>query len=480
MSGIGKGGVASRLLAVLCLAAAADAAELPGVWSEFENGGWHTAAKEDGSASSGRRVSWFDQRGRAVFVVFNLPVAMPRAILFIRYSRAFGGDSYAELSFGPMADKTPPPTLAKLGYIRMPNTGGWEHYRWLSIPLGDLPAGRYGLIVRVDEAQGAGDLDVAVVAPDDPESRWMPPSRFENGRPVGEGEHLDWARPDDRLTEAELAAMRAEKERREAVRRAAAEQRAHISAPNNRLKIAVAWFGNDIETGPDIPAWGGQTPHNVADIHVTADGTLFTNVHWDEHGANVTEFKGGRWVNSAHVGNHGGGHAITANSRFIYFAGNRYRTGKQGIDRRTRENISCQEWNLHVDCGTVYGLAADEERVFAAVPEEDRIKAFDADLKPVAEWSAPKAGKLALDPQGRLWAILTADRVIARYTRDGESLPQKIVFEGETQPSDIAFDAKGRLYVADSGPSEQMLIYEDADTLSWLAIQVEKNYGLYV
>jgi hypothetical protein len=42
------------------------------------------------------------------------------------------------------------------------------------------------------------------------------------------------------------------------------------------------------------------------------------------------------------VGNHGGGRAVTANSRYVYFAGNKHRTGEQGIDRRPRADISKQ------------------------------------------------------------------------------------------------------------------------------------------
>jgi FkbM family methyltransferase len=68
---------------VLAAATATHAADLPGVWAEFEAGGWHTASKDSAAASGGKRVSWFDQEGRAVYVTFALTEPMPKAVLFL-------------------------------------------------------------------------------------------------------------------------------------------------------------------------------------------------------------------------------------------------------------------------------------------------------------------------------------------------------------------------------------------------------------
>ncbi len=473
------------VLTMLCLAgysasasevAKTPPAELPGVWCEFEAGGWHTDAKEHSGASGGKRVSWFDQDGRAVYMKFEVEKPMSDAIVFVRYSRALAGDSFIEVSFGPGSN---PQDAKPLGKLRTARTGSWTRYRWISLPVGDLAAGDHYLIVNCRERRGAGDLDVAAVVPNDKQSRWMPPNEVKDGKFVGSGALLDGARPDDRMTEQALADIEAEKQRRAAEAASAAARRAHISDPANRLNIETTWFGNDIATGPDIPAWGGHTPHNIADIHVTPDGSLFTNVHWEEHGANVTEYKAGRWINSAHVGNHGGGRAVTANDTYLYFVGNRHRTGKEGIDRRSREDIRNHGWNVHVDLPGVRGLAATNDRVFAAIPGENTVKVFDADLKPLGSWDAPAPGKMTLDAQGHLWIILGGEPTIARFTQSGERLPQTITVPEGAEAAALAVDAQGRLLVGDGGPSEQVLIYQDIDTQPTLAERFGEPGGVY-
>jgi hypothetical protein len=471
--------VIAGLICWLATAGSGYAAEagLPGLWREFESGGWHTAAKVHAGASGGKRVSWFDQPGRAVFVEFELVRAIPKAVLFVRASRAFKGGSSIAVAIGPMKGDKPGKNLRALGDLKLPRTGGWNRYRWITTPVGDLAAGRYALVVRCTERHGAGDLDVAALVPDDAESRWMPPNEVKDGKIVGEGTLLDAPRPDDRMTEEERAAARAAEEQRQREQREAAAKRAHISDPANRLPITASWFGNDIATGPEIPAWGGQTPHNVADIHVAPDGTLFTNVHWEEHGANVTEFKGGKWINSAHVGNHGGGRSVAANSRYVYFIGNKHRTGKGGIDRRIRKDISKQDLNVHVDVKGIRAVAATENRVFAAAGEG--VAVYDADLKLLSTWRLPGADKMAVDKQGHLWVILPAANKVGRFTQTGKCLPQEVVLDPAVQPTDVAIDARGRLLVADGGPSEQVLIYDHIDNAPKLADRFGEKGGVY-
>ncbi len=447
---------------------------LPGVWREFEAGGWHTDAKEHTGASGGKRVSWFDQDSRAVFVKFELDKPMPDAVVFIRYSRALASDSFIDVSFGPGGK---PQDAKPLGKLRTARTSGWTKYQWISVPVGDLAAGDHYLIVNCRERGGAGDLDVAAVVPNDKESRWMPPNEVKDGKFVGSGALLDAARPDDRVTEQDLQEIEAEKQRRAEAASAAAARRAHISDPANRLPITVTWFGNDIAQGPDVPASTGHTPHNVADIHVTPDGSLFTNVHWEEHGANVTQFRDGKWINDARVGNHGGGRSITANSKHIYFIGNRHRTGKAGIDRRSLDDISRQDLNVHVDLEGIRAVVATEDRVFAAAAGV--VHVYDADLKPMGSWPLKDADKMAVDAKGHLWVILPAENRIVRVTQAGERLPQEIAFESPAAPTDLAIDAKGRLLVADGGPSEQVLIYDDLDTQPTLRSRFGEEGGVY-
>lgn len=60
--------------------------------------------------------------------------------------------------------------------------------------------------------------------------------------------------------------------------------------------------------GNDYPGESWWTPHNVQDIFVTDEGTVYTNVPRDEAGGNVAEIHSdGTMKRKIWVGNHGGG-----------------------------------------------------------------------------------------------------------------------------------------------------------------------------
>lgn len=225
-----------------------------------------------------------------------------------------------------------------------------------------------------------------------------------------------------------------------------------------RLEYTPSWLGNT------LPGSNGWVLQAVDDIFVTPDGTVYTNVRWDEHGGNVTAFKGGRFVAEARVGNHGGGFTITANADHVFFAGNRHRQGQPGIDRRDRADIFDKSKNRHVDCGVVHGLVVSADKVFASAPAENRIKVFDLNLAFVTQWSAEDPDELAADPEGNVWVIQRSLRTIGCYDAQGHRLPREIRLSAEVIPTDICFDKQGRLLVADEGVRQQIHIYKNAET----------------
>ena len=232
----------------------------------------------------------------------------------------------------------------------------------------------------------------------------------------------------------------------------------------DELEHRPTWLGNDYEYGPDVMTISGHTPHNIHDIWVLADGTVFTNVPWEERGGNVIAFKQGEWVLDVRTGNSGGGRTITATADYLYLAGDEYRHAEEGIDRRDLDDVADHDTNVHMSCGIVHGLAATAKRVYATVPKEDVVKVFDADLTPVGQWKLENGGEMCLDGEGHLW-IVQADRSrVVRYTRDGTKLPQKITLAENAVPTDVAIDNQGRLMVADAGPAEQIHFYRDIDS----------------
>ena len=53
---------------------------------------------------------------------------------------------------------------------------------------------------------------------------------------------------------------------------------------------SVSWLGNSFCGEP------GWVPQDVADIFVTPDGTVYTNVEWEEGRNNVVQLKEGRFI----------------------------------------------------------------------------------------------------------------------------------------------------------------------------------------
>ena len=240
-----------------------------------------------------------------------------------------------------------------------------------------------------------------------------------------------------------------------------------------KMDYKSSWLGNS------LPGSDGWVLQAVDDIYVTPDGTVYTNVPWDEHGGNVMAFKDGQFVSEARVGNHGGGHTITANSNYIFFAGNKHRTGDQGIDRRDISNIFDKSKNIHVDCGTVYGIVATDDRVYASVQEENKIKVFDTNLNYISEWNLENPGELAIDEQGTIWIIQKELNKISRYDLQGKKLPQEIILNSQIIPTDICVDNKGRLLLADAGVNQQIHLFKNIDTQPIIDDRLGINCGVF-
>ena len=95
-------------------------------------------------------------------------------------------------------------------------------------------------------------------------------------------------------------------------------------AQTPKLDCTVSWFGNSYN---GKSRW---TLQDVADLCVLPDGTLFTNVFWDEGGANVQEYRAGDVVAVAghtHGWGYDGGAAVAANAKCLFIA---QRVGSEG------------------------------------------------------------------------------------------------------------------------------------------------------
>lgn len=276
-----------------------------------------------------------------------------------------------------------------------------------------------------------------------------------------------------------------------------------------QLSYQTSWIGN---TFSGKSKWVQQ---DIADIFVTPDGRVFSNVFWDENGGEVTEYYNGDIVKTAqntHGWGYHGGDAVTANSKYVYFGYfieneggglvDPYKWPKKGYDwygitRRMKTNIQTatlfeggmggktkgsylviHELPNNTKGAHISGLAADDSLLFVGCPYDNKIRVFNSQtMKPVREWAVSKPGQLALDQEGMLWIV--SEGVIKRCNHYGELMPQQISFSDDVLPYDIAADKTGRLLVTDHGVNNQIRIYENITSAPTFVKTFGTPYGIF-
>ncbi|MBW9107100.1 hypothetical protein [Paraburkholderia phenoliruptrix] len=266
------------------------------------------------------------------------------------------------------------------------------------------------------------------------------------------------------------------------------------------LSYRTSWIGNTWGYGD-----GRWMQIDVQAIAVTPQGDVFTNAPWDESGGELGQYRNGELLR--HGGEtHGwgmmGGDAIAVNDEYVFVAQTMVSLGNEtakhrpspregevwtGVSRRSRADIRdgvpfagqvkfpagsrlafllISSYSAKNDYA-IRGLAADDTRLFVSNALDNRVQIVDAQtMQGVGAFPVREPGRLALAPDGSLWIIENtrtdaAQRVVHR-ARNGAvigelQLPQGVV------PVDLAVDARGRLFVADNGVRQQILIFS-ADT----------------
>jgi DNA-binding beta-propeller fold protein YncE len=114
------------------------------------------------------------------------------------------------------------------------------------------------------------------------------------------------------------------------------------------------------------------------------------------------------------------------------------------------------------------GLAASEKlhELYVSNTAGDEIRVYDFDLKLLRTFHAPRPGAIALTPEGDLWIVQRSSgrepAAVMRYALEGSPCPGRIT--GLDSPEGIAVGADGRVWVADSGPRSQILIFRPDGT----------------
>ncbi len=271
-----------------------------------------------------------------------------------------------------------------------------------------------------------------------------------------------------------------------------------------RLPAVTSWIGNSYG---GVPRWVQQ---DVSALTVTPDGTVFTNVPWEEGGGNVGEYRDGELIRHAkftHGWGNNGGDAVAANSRYLYIAmevGNERGNlndpatwppkGSKwyGISRRTRADIgkgapfpggkggkgaTLKEAFLVVaepsdqTKGPLPGACADEQHLYVTDPYANQIKVYDAEtMQLLRHWPIERAGPIALH-DGHLWLLERKTdsqpaRLLCLSTQDGKPQQPPLTFDPAIIPLAFCFAPDGRLLIADDS-SAQVIRFFSRTGESW-------------
>ncbi|CAG4888383.1 NHL repeat-containing protein [Paraburkholderia gardini] len=265
------------------------------------------------------------------------------------------------------------------------------------------------------------------------------------------------------------------------------------------LSYRTSWIGN---------TWGYANQRwvqiDVAAIAVTPEGDVFTNAPWDEGGGEIGHYRDGQLLGyggESHSWGKSGGDAIAVNNDYVFVAqlvssqGAKAAIEKNlppegvewyGVSRRLRSDIrkgvpfeGQMNWagspNTFLRIATspasedqsIHGLAADATTLFVSNIAENRVEIFDArSMQPTGSFPVHEPGRLALAPDGSLWIIegirTDGSRRVVHYKRDGTPTGE-LTLPPDTVPVDLTLDARGRLFIADNGPRQQVLIFTAAD-----------------
>ncbi len=252
---------------------------------------------------------------------------------------------------------------------------------------------------------------------------------------------------------------------------------AAVVAPNGAKEIenyVTSWIGN---------TYGGLNPQtgkaqwvqqDIAGMCVTPDGTVYTNVPWEEAGGNCSMYKDGEMLGAA-MHTHGwgalGGKAVAVNDKYVYIAMEFHNEGGNlvdpgtwpdkgkrwfGVSRRLRSDftqpapfedgkggkgdtleksflvVNEVPDGQNADVQTaITGLWADNERLYVSNPHTNSVEIHDAETMrkletwALAEWKYHAPGQIAADPHGNIW-IAHLEKQIRRDTPISSNFPTRV------------------------------------------------------
>ena len=266
-------------------------------------------------------------------------------------------------------------------------------------------------------------------------------------------------------------------------------------APAQQLPHTFSWLGNSFGTGKGSTT-GKWVQNNIAGMHVTQDGRVYTASKWDE-----AKREGGIYKNGDVIGRLANLHPREGGNYPWHVAGDNYYIYVANGDkvRRYKFDGSIATFNGGIDRGGSLLVAANAERIFgveadaaagrlyASVPALNkvyRVNTNNNSMSVLSSFNFTRPGRIAVAPDGSLWIIQSKTSwqggKILHYTATGTKLSQEISIGINFDPVDVCFDNNGRLLVADNGPDQQIKIYKNLDRSSpTLVSRLGANGGIF-
>ena len=274
--------------------------------------------------------------------------------------------------------------------------------------------------------------------------------------------------------------------------------------------VKNSWLGNS-NADPNT-----FMPQGIEGMYVSPDGTVYTNVGWEEGGGQFTQVKNGEVIHAGGCFGWGryGGFEVAANSTYVYFAGEINNEGGglvgaiewpvgtknwTGVSRRNKSDITTGTPFPNAKGQAPYtyfkvmiemdndaapfatGLYATETELFAAFSDLNKVMVYDANTMAFKrEFAVTTPRQMAMDANGMLWIAIGMDATkIERYDISGLKQTQEINLAANSFLGDFSIDNTNRMLIGDVGQREQVLIYSSINTGPVLTSTFGILNGLY-
>jgi hypothetical protein len=252
-------------------------------------------------------------------------------------------------------------------------------------------------------------------------------------------------------------------------------------------------------------------------VALDEDGSVYANNYWDEGGRQAGVYRDGDVVGmmkDTHGFGHAGGEAIAIDDRYVYMAfeqssekghlkGPGYPPSDElwySISRRHKDGshapfpggtgdkgdllviaVGSKSDKSRAHSLAIHGLDVDRGEMFVSDSMSNRIRVIQTStMRQVRQWAVDDPRDIAATERS-LWIIQgnpeKSKAKIVEYDRDGH--PTGKVIAGVSKPLGLCVDAKGRILVADSGPRQQILIYDVSEAEAKLVDTLGEEHGVY-